>query len=140
MSPTLKLIGEAAEQRLTVGGVWMKADSLPRGVSTTARKKHPSLQSRAAPPWWQQTNFTASAPRVATMQPVLLMSGPDYSIFLSDMMVTVSDCAIINAYVSAVTWIKDKTNCTLIPDKSEPVVFHDVFRGIYQKLELKMIW
>lgn len=39
MSPTLKLIREAAKQRLTVGGVWMKAESLPRGFSTTARKK-----------------------------------------------------------------------------------------------------
>lgn len=39
MSPTLKLIREAAKQRLTVGGVWMKAESLPGGFSTTARKK-----------------------------------------------------------------------------------------------------
>ncbi len=39
MSPTLKLIREAAKQRLTVGGVWMKAESLPRGSSTTARLK-----------------------------------------------------------------------------------------------------
>lgn len=38
MSPTLKL-REAAKQRLTMGGVWMKAESLPRGFSTTARKK-----------------------------------------------------------------------------------------------------
>lgn len=39
MSPTLKLIREAGERRLTVGGAWMKAESLPRGFSTTARKK-----------------------------------------------------------------------------------------------------
>ena len=39
MSPTLKLIREAAERRLTVGGAWMKAESLPRGFSTTPRKK-----------------------------------------------------------------------------------------------------
>lgn len=39
MSPTLKLIREAAERRLTVGGAWMKAESLPGGFSTTAKKK-----------------------------------------------------------------------------------------------------
>lgn len=39
MSPTLKLIRECAEQRLTVGGVWMEAESLPGGFSTTARQK-----------------------------------------------------------------------------------------------------
>ncbi len=47
MSPTLKLIREAAEQRLTVGGVWMKAESLPGGSSTTARKKNHSTSKHS---------------------------------------------------------------------------------------------
>lgn len=57
--PTLKPIGETAKQRLTVGGVWMKAESLPGGSSTTARKKTLDFKAQL-----KLTIFTASTMQI----------------------------------------------------------------------------
>lgn len=122
MSPTLKLIREAAEQQLTVGGVWMKAESLPGGVSTTARKKLTPLQSRAVPPWWQLTIFTASAgwgndtTSAFNVGSTLL----NISVWYNGHCVKLCDYKVIQS------WSRDKIDYTLIPDKSELVIFHDL--------------